>query len=357
MEKILFISAFHPAGCGDIGAGELISGQSLERFLSAGNIVDVVVISPKKQRANSIYQSRCQSYSVFNQTKLKTVLSIISNFKYMSFFAPWFFTRAHSNVIDYINNLIANNDYCSVWLDFPSTLGISASISHNNIIYCAHDVVTQRIRRSITKRWMSPLVALVESQLLKKINQIRVLSSKDSELIRNLHFQGNISIIELGEQKAGHVDNASNINSVVDEFQGKTNLVFFGNMSRSENHWSILWFIVFIFLRLVRKNPMYHLWVLGLSPRLVLRILSKLIPNVHVTGAVDDPTLAFKLADLCIAPLLFGAGVKIKVIQMLDCGAIVLSTPVGAEGIMQNAKLKIVDPKNLYSFLVEYGGE
>ncbi len=53
--------------------------------------------------------------------------------------------------------------------------------------------------------------------------------------------------------------------------------------------------------------------------------------------------LGFQKADLSVAPLLYGAGVKIKVLQMLEAGATVVATEVGAEGIESHKKLHIVN--------------
>lgn len=88
-------------------------------------------------------------------------------------------------------------------------------------------------------------------------------------------------------------------------------------MKRAENHWSIIWFIFFVFLKIRKQNPHIHLWILGLAPRPLLKLIGKCISNVHVAGAVSDPTLAFQKADLSVAPLLYGAGVKIRCYRCL----------------------------------------
>ncbi|WP_213731113.1 glycosyltransferase family 4 protein, partial [Citrobacter freundii] len=92
-----------------------------------------------------------------------------------------------------------------------------------------------------------------------------------------------------------------------------------------------------------KQNPHIHLWILGLAPRNLLKLIGMCVSNVHVVGAVSDPTLAFQKADLSVAPLLYGAGVKIKVLQMLEAGATVVATEVGAEGIESHKNLHIVN--------------
>jgi len=352
--RILFISSFHPYAEGEIGAGEAICGGSLDAFLHNGYSVDVCVISPKHQRANKNIVGKCNSYITYSAGALNAVLSIARCLSKGSLIAPWFFTRVKHDALQYVNAMVDRNHYDFIWLDFPSSLGFASSIAHADIRYCAHDVVAQRIERSVVKKWLSSSVRKVEASLFKKLSHISVLSEKDLGLVKDMGFCGSTSIIELGTQKVGLVDDAVNVETIVNEFQDKINLVFFGNMRRSENHWSIMWFILFVFLRLLYKNSRVHLWVLGICPRIPLRLISRLIPNVHVVGAVDDPSLAFQKAELCIAPLLFGAGVKIKVIQMLDAGGTVMATPVGAEGVGSNDRLIIVDSKNILDSLCRY---
>lgn len=352
--RILFISSFHPYAEGEIGAGEAICGESLDAFLHNGYTVDVCVISPKRQRANKNIVGKCNSYITYSSGVLNAALSIARCLSKGSLIAPWFFTRVKHEALQYVNAMVDRNHYDFIWLDFPSSLGFASLIAHSDIRYCAHDVVAQRIERSVIKKWLSGSVRKVEASLFKKLSHISVLSEKDLGLVKDMGFCGSTSIIELGTQKVGVVDDAVNIETIVNEFQDNINLVFFGNMRRPENHWSIIWFILFVFLRLLYKNNRVHLWVLGICPRISLRLISRLIPNVHVVGAVDEPSLAFNKAELCIAPLLFGAGVKIKVIQMLDAGGTVMATPVGAEGVESNDRLIIVDSKNIFNSLCRY---
>lgn len=354
MEKVLFVSSFHPAGVGEIGAGEAIAGDSIRKLIADGYAVDVVVVSPKSQRQNHSISDKCSLYHSYDVTLSSTLLALLSNSFLGALCAPWFFTRVRNDVVSEINYLIKDGNYKFVWLDFPSSLGFAAHIKHPDIRYCAHDVVAQRIQRSILKKWISGYVRKVEAALFQRLSHISVLSHKDLGLVRDMGFCGKTTIIELGSQKVGMVDHAVSVDAILKDFEGKTNIVFFGNMRRPENHWSIMWFILSVFLKLSHKNKRAHLWVLGIRPRLSLRLISKIIPRVHVVGAIDDPTLAFKNADVCVAPLLFGAGVKIKVIQMLDAGASVIATPVGGEGVASSDNLIVAEPSALYKTISEW---
>lgn len=347
MHKVLFISAFHPGARGTIGAGEAICGDNLKKHIANGSEVDVIVLSPASQHENPDLKKLCHSYELINVDKLDYVKGILFNLKNRSFLAPWFFTRVSKKLVDYVNKRLKETTYDLIWLDFPSVLGVVKHISHNNIIYFAHDVVSQRTSRSLLKKPINSEILGIEADLFNSLSSIIAMSNKDRDLINSMNYYGNVEVAELGKQKVGEVFNSVPIEDIVSEFMNKKNIIFFGNMTRSENHWSIIWFIFFVFLRLKRKQPNLHFWILGLGPRRLLKIVGSCIANVHVVGAVSDPTLAFQKSDLSVAPLLYGAGVKIKVLQMLDAGAKVVATEVGAEGIQKHKDLYVVDKENI----------
>lgn len=353
MHKVLFISAFHPGAKGTIGAGEAICGDNLKRHIANGSEVDVIVISPPSQYENPEIKKLCHSYELMSADKSDYLRGVLFNLKNRSFLAPWFFTRVSKKLVDRVNKKIKETKYDLIWLDFPSVLGLVKHISHNNIIYFAHDVVSQRTSRSLLKKPINSKVLGIEADLFNSLSSIIAMSSKDRDLINAMKYKGNIEVAKLGIQKVGEVFNSVPIENIISEFGNKKNIIFFGNMKRSENHWSMIWFIFVVFLSLKRKQPNLHLWILGLGPRRLLKLVGSCVAHVHVVGAVSDPTLAFQKADLSVAPLLYGAGVKIKVLQMLDAGAKVVATEVGAEGIQQHKDLYVVDKENIGMKILE----
>jgi len=55
--------------------------------------------------------------------------------------------------------------------------------------------------------------------------------------------------------------------------------------------------------------------------------------DVIVTGAVDDVVPYINAADVCIAPIRFGSGTRLKILEFMACEKPVISTSIGAEGI------------------------
>jgi hypothetical protein len=61
--------------------------------------------------------------------------------------------------------------------------------------------------------------------------------------------------------------------------------------------------------------------------------LKQIPEGVTLLGEADDLTMVYDKADIMINPLTIGTGLKIKMIEALGYSKVVLSTPVGAEGL------------------------
>lgn len=354
MTKVLFVTSFHPDGAGNIGAGEAISGDSVRRLLLAGCEVHVLCVVPGYQRASRALMKECASYSVVLHSSRASLSAIAVNLGGGAWCAPWFFTRVSPAAVAKLRESVESLEPDEVWLDFPSSLGFSRYIEGRRVVYFAHDIVSQKVSRSPVKRFIGPLVRAVEKTLFTRLTKLVALSEKDTKLAREIGFSGEAEVWPPTKPKVGEVDDAIPIAQVIAGFGTARNLVFFGHMGRPENHWSIIPFILGPYRKIRSSCPDVRLWIIGVQPRRLLKILARMITGVEVVGAVDNPAPAFEKCTLCIAPILFGAGVKIKVLQMLDAGATVISTPAGAEGIAANERLSVVEWSSLSTSIVDY---
>ena len=345
--RVLFVTAFHPGGKGVIGAGEAISEDSLRALCAAGKHVHVLCLAPDNQVSNPNVVSLCHSYQTLPHSRMTAILGVLHGIFRGSLAAPWLFTRASKRSVEAARRLVRQHGVEEVRLDFPSTLGFAAFFGKLPVEYFVHDVVAQKIERRYFLHVLGSWVRRAESRLLRHVRRCIVMADKDGDILRNMGFSGEIEIQPPAHVRVGDVGESRPISEIVGAFGQGSNLVFFGSMRRPENHWSLIYFIAFRFPALRKACPGVRLWVLGIGPRLSLKLLARWVGGVEVVGAVDDPVPAFRAASLCVVPLRFGAGVKIKVLQMLEAGATVVSTPVGAEGITTEARLVVADDAQL----------
>lgn len=109
----------------------------------------------------------------------------------------------------------------------------------------------------------------------------------------------------------------------------KGNVIYYGAMNRIENSSSALWFIENVMPKI--KDETIIFTVIGNKPP--QELVNKQSEKIVVTGFVDNPAPYFENAMCLVAPLLLGAGVKVKIIEALSSGVPVVTNDIGIEGI------------------------
>lgn len=107
------------------------------------------------------------------------------------------------------------------------------------------------------------------------------------------------------------------------------NIIFYGAMAREENWKSAIWFIENVFSQINDKS--IKLLIIGSNPN--EKLLRYANDRILILGFVKDVSVYFQHGLCMVAPLLLGAGVKIKVIEALSAGIPVLTNDIGIEGI------------------------
>ena len=128
------------------------------------------------------------------------------------------------------------------------------------------------------------------------------------------------------------------------EIEGKPKFYHIGSMNWMPNEEGIRWFIDEVLPKTVEKvsDFIYHLagrnmpeWLTNLDN-----------PNVDVIGEVPDAKEFVSNHDVAIVPLLSGSGIRIKIIESMAMGKTVITTRVGAEGILYDEEVNIIIAEN-----------
>lgn len=109
----------------------------------------------------------------------------------------------------------------------------------------------------------------------------------------------------------------------------KKDILFFGAMARPENYLSAIWFIENVMPLL--NDIDIRFVVLGSKPPEELKKYEN--ERIHITGFVDSVIPYFESSMCLVAPLVLGAGIKVKIIEALSSGMPVLTNKIGVEGI------------------------
>lgn len=113
-------------------------------------------------------------------------------------------------------------------------------------------------------------------------------------------------------------------------------VVFVGRMDIPHNVASVIYFCHDVWPQIKEKKPNATFYIIGKSPNEEVKELSRKFEDVVVTGQVENIEAAIKDAAVFVAPILFGTGIKTKVIEAMSFRLPVVATSVAAEGILYN---------------------
>mgnify|MGYP005780535289 CR=1 FL=1 len=104
-------------------------------------------------------------------------------------------------------------------------------------------------------------------------------------------------------------------------------IIYYGAMGRPENYLSVQWLIENI-MPLI--NSKIRLVVIGSGSETIEKFASE---RVDILGFVDNVSPFFSRTMCLVAPLVLGAGIKIKVLEAMSAGVPVLTNQIGIEGV------------------------
>lgn len=132
-------------------------------------------------------------------------------------------------------------------------------------------------------------------------------------------------------------------------------IVFIGNMRTMQNADAACYFAREVFPVIRQRRPGASFWVIGADPGKEVRSLSS-IPGVVVTGRVEDVRAEARDAAVSVCAVRVGAGIQNKVLESMAMGIPVVTTSIGAEGLLaQNGvHLTVADsPREFLSGVLE----
>lgn len=135
------------------------------------------------------------------------------------------------------------------------------------------------------------------------------------------------------------------------KIQKPQEILFVGSFGHPPNVDGLNWFLESIFPSIVEACPGVNLIIVGSNCPPEFK--SKESDNITVAGYLTEEELkqAYLNARLSIVPLRYGAGVKGKVLESMQFNVPVVTTPIGAEGLLgePNEYLSVNDSESTYA--------
>lgn len=204
--------------------------------------------------------------------------------------------------------------------------------THARLSYFGHDLHFMRLRRHHKVNGDDRLsveadaIERVERDLWNRCDVVVYPSEEEAAQVRSMAPGVNAMAVPLYCFHPIECDTGFNLA----ERQG---ILFVAGFGHPPNVDAACWLVERILPRVRAHLPQVRLSLVGSNPTEEVKALAG--DGVEVMGYVDDATLAslYRAARVVVAPLRFGAGVKLKVLESMAHGVPVVTTSVGAQGL------------------------
>ncbi len=170
-----------------------------------------------------------------------------------------------------------------------------------------------------------------ERRVLRRCDAIAAVSDGDAQALQKLAPSACIAVVPNGVDTTEFQRNSVTANARI--IHPGPQLVFSGTLDFRPNIDAVLWFAYHV-LPLVRiQIPAVRFVVVGRKPAAAITTLAN-AGLITLTGEVPDARPYLRDAAAYVVPMRIGGGVRLKLLEALSLEAAVVSTSMGAEGII-----------------------
>ncbi|AVR46329.1 glycosyltransferase [Christiangramia fulva] len=120
-------------------------------------------------------------------------------------------------------------------------------------------------------------------------------------------------------------------------YEERKGFMHIGNFLHEPNWNAVLYLKEKLWPGIRKKMPSAEVFIYGSYPSRKVWNLHKPEEGFHIMGKAEEAENVFQQARILLAPLQFGAGLKGKLLEAMQNGTPSITTPVGAEGISDEA--------------------
>lgn len=203
--------------------------------------------------------------------------------------------------------------------------------SRAKVLLRAHNV-EHRIWRRIAqceknpvKRWylkhLSLTLGAYEREHVNDYDGVMCITDTDAEFFRQAGCRRPVTAIPFGvlPEPVENVD------------EEPCSLFHLGSMDWLPNIEGIRWFLSQVWPLVHQQIPQARLYLAG--RRMPTDLMQLNMEGVTVVGEVPDAMYFINSKQINVVPLLSGSGIRVKIIEAMSAGKVVISTAIGAEGI------------------------
>lgn len=289
----------------------------------------------------------CKEVHLYKRNKYSALLKLIkAPFVCIS---RWIALMKHD-----IEECFENEKIDWVIVDFPQMLGNISEVvfNSNKLILNQHNIEYVTLH-NLAKSIGNPLKRVlysVEAQRLYRFEE-RCYRSLNIKLFTFVSIEDKAFFErKFGKVKTLLVPVGAEVHEYEENKDNRNIISYFGKMSYPANEEAAIWFSNNVFPIIQKEIPESKFYIVGKDPSRDLLNLSESNSNIVVTGTVDTIEDYYKQTDLVVVPLSHGGGVKVKVLEALGYGKLVVSTVKGIEGTVFQNQVELLTAESATDF-------
>lgn len=222
-----------------------------------------------------------------------------------------------------------------VILNWTEMIAFSVLISNKfptaKIVDIEEDVSFQKRKRRSEKYNKKSLMRFLHYKRYKnsKKRELEWLRMADAVVVYNYKDKNILINNGIREEKVTVLTPQFYNMSTIKHHAINNDIIYWGALSRNENVESVIWFLDNV-MPLLSDIDIRFVAVGAKPPE---KLLIRESENVIFTGYVENPTNYFSDSLCLVAPIVIGAGIKIKILEGLSAGIPVITNDIGIEGI------------------------
>ncbi|PCH91070.1 MAG: glycosyl transferase family 4 [Bacteroidetes bacterium] len=336
--KILQIchkTPYPPRDGGSIAMNNLTQG-----LIDHGHEVKVLAMNTPKSfididKLPADYRKNTSIEAVFIDTNIKIIDAFLNLFKSSSYNIDRFISKDFETKL---KDILEAGSFDVVQLEslfLVPYLDVIRKYSSAKVVMRAHNVEfeiwmrrMQACKNILKKQYLNLLANRLKTYEVDHINSydgIAAITPRDAEMLRLHGCTIPITDIPIGMDL---IDSEA----IPRKSHGSpTSLFHLGSMDWMPNQEAIKWFLDDVWPKITKAFPNLKLNLAGRN--MPDWILKSNFHNVIVEGEINNVKEYMASEDIMIVPLISGSGMRVKIIEGMAFGKVIISTSVGAEGI------------------------
>jgi polysaccharide biosynthesis protein PslH len=343
-KKILFITKFVPAPA---YGGGLKRNFAWIKFLSKYYKVDVIGYWNKDFGNSKIKELKKYTNNIYGYPFVRTKKTLIKNTldSFISKEPIINLQYYNKEIANKINQLCTDNQYDFVFFAEIATVQYKKLINNIPFYFDDHNVEYELIKRTSEYETFPMNIMLKrESRLMKNV-EIQALSESKSNFFVSERDLKAFSCSKKIKKKSFVVNNTyANMRNDLAKYSNSPTLIFVGSLSWKPNKHGLIHFIKNIYTKLYLNNPSIKFNIVGSAINSDIKEYDGKM-NIKIYENAEEK-LKNKLIDeswICVVPVYFGSGTRIKILEYWSHSKTVVSTKLGAEGLPSVKGTFIVD--------------